>query len=145
MGGRGTPTVVAKDKKIIHDYSQQRCILNQTWSGEPVILAHLVLVTLVGVLLVGVHFLGGRGTPTVVAKDEKIIHDYSQQRCILNQTSSGKPVIGAHLVLVTLIGVPLVGYLFGGKRYPDYVDQLNAKDKKIIHFETNHIPYSPEF
>ena len=105
----------AKDEKIIQDYSQQRCILNQTSSGKPVVGALFVLVTLVGVLLVGVHFLGGRGTPTVVAKDEKIIQDYSQQRCILNQTLSGKSVIGAHLVLVTLIGVPLVGYLFGGE------------------------------
>ena len=107
--------------------------MNQTWSGEPVILARLVLVTLVGVLLVGVHFLGGRGTPTVVAKDEKIIHDYSQQRCILNQTSSGKPVVGALFVLVTLIGVPLVGVPFlGGRGTPNIVTILMLRTRKLF-------------
>ena len=47
------------------------------------------------------------------AKDEKIIHDYSQQRCILNQTSSGEPAIGALLVWAPLVGYLLLGYLFG--------------------------------
>ena len=56
----------AKDEKIIQDYSQQRCILNQTSSGKPVVGALFVLVTLIGVHLVGVPFLGGRGTPNIV-------------------------------------------------------------------------------
>ena len=70
------------------------------------------------------------------AKDEKIIHDYSKQRCNLNQTSSGEPLIWALLVWAPLVGAPLVGV------------QLNDKDKKTnfsqlfikkMHFETNHI------
>ena len=67
------------------------------------------------------------------AKDEKIIHDYSQQRCILNQTSSGKPVVGALFVLVTLIGVPLVGVPFlGGRGTPNIVTILMLRTRKLF-------------
>ena len=67
------------------------------------------------------------------AKDEKIIHDYSQQRCILNKTSSGKPVVGALFVLVILIGVPLVGVpFFGGRGTPNIVTILMLRTRKLF-------------
>ena len=99
----------AKDEKIIHDYSQQRCILNKNSSGEPVDRALLVLET-----LVGVPFLGGNryldyGDELNANKDKIIIHDYSQQSRILNQTSSDEPFIWASIIGALHNWVSLVG------------------------------------
>ena len=54
----------------------------------------------------------------------------------LNQTSSGEPLIGALLVLVTIVGyllwALLLGYLLGGKRYPNIVTNLMPRIRKLF-------------
>ena len=74
------------------------------------------------IFLLGYIFWGGElpreHSDQLNAKDEKTIHDYSQQRCILNQTLSGKPDLGALLVSVTFTGVLLVRVPFFGGEVP---------------------------
>ena len=74
------------------------------------------------IFLLGYIFLVGEvpreHSDQLNAKDEKIIQDYSQQRCILNQTSSGEPCFGGTSCLGNSHwGTSYWGIFLWGKRY----------------------------
>ena len=85
--------------------------------------------------LVGVPF-GGEEVPEysdqLNAKDKKIIHDYSQQGGILNQTPSGEPVIGNFSFRELSLGCSYWGTFFGGRGIPNTMNNWMLRTRKLF-------------